>query len=196
MYARAGLFVSKYSPTPSGLLWSVTRDNAQIHTKAVLQHRASIAGNVPQILEVFGAVALLVAAFVIYNTFTILVAQRIRQVALLRCIGAGKGQVFGATVAEAALVGLIGSALGVLAGIGVAQGLHAVVAATSSTKLPPGGIVVSGGVIALGMAVGFVVTIVSAVLPVGPANAQRSALVSCAMDSHNDSSVARAPSRS
>ena len=135
------------------------------YTKAVLDHRASIAGNVPQILEVFGAVALLVAAFVIYNTFTILVAQRIRQVALLRCIGAGKGQVFGATVAEAALVGLVGSALGVLAGIGVAQGLHAVVAATSSTKLPPGGIVVSGGVIALGMAVGFVVTIVSAVLP-------------------------------
>ncbi|MEZ0108005.1 putative ABC transport system permease protein [Catenulispora sp. EB89] len=135
------------------------------YTKAVLDHRASIAGNVPQILEVFGAVALLVAAFVIYNTFTILVAQRIRQVALLRCIGAGKGQVFGATVAEAALVGLVGSALGVLAGIGVAQGLHAVVAAVSSTKLPPGGIVVSGGVIALGMAVGFVVTIVSAVLP-------------------------------
>ncbi|ACU70808.1 protein of unknown function DUF214 [Catenulispora acidiphila DSM 44928] len=135
------------------------------YTKAVLEHRASIAGNVPQILEVFGGVALLVAAFVIYNTFTILVAQRIRQVALLRCIGAGKGQVFGATVAEAALVGLVGSALGVLAGIGVAQGLHAVVAATTSTKLPPGGIVVSGGVIALGMAVGFVVTIVSAVLP-------------------------------
>ncbi|WP_194915624.1 ABC transporter permease [Catenulispora rubra] len=135
------------------------------YTKAVLGHRASIAGNVPQILEVFGAVALLVAAFVIYNTFTILVAQRIRQVALLRCIGAGKGQVFGATVAEAALVGLVGSALGVLAGIGVAQGLHAVVAAVSSTKLPPGGIVVSGGVIALGMVVGFVVTIVSAVLP-------------------------------
>ncbi|WP_194892301.1 ABC transporter permease [Catenulispora pinisilvae] len=135
------------------------------YTKAVLEQRASIAGNVPQILEVFGAVALLVAGFVIYNTFTILVAQRIRQVALLRCIGAGKGQVFAATVAEAALVGLVGSALGVLAGIGVAQALHAVVAAVSSTQLPPGGIVVSGGVIALGMAVGFAVTIVSAVLP-------------------------------
>jgi len=57
-------------------------------------------------------VALLVAAFVIYNTFTILITQRIRQVALLRCIGAGRRQIFGATVAEAAMVGLIGSAIG------------------------------------------------------------------------------------
>ncbi|NUP49747.1 MAG: FtsX-like permease family protein [Catenulispora sp.] len=135
------------------------------YTKAVLEHRAPVAGHVTQILEVFGAVALLVAAFVIYNTFTILVAQRIRQVALLRCIGANKRQIFGATVAEAALVGLIGSALGVVAGIGVARGLHALVGALTTARLPAGGIVVSGGVVVLGMVVGFVVTILSALLP-------------------------------
>ncbi|MBW8803470.1 MAG: FtsX-like permease family protein [Catenulisporales bacterium] len=135
------------------------------YTKAVLEHRAPAAGHVTQILEVFGAVALLVAAFVIYNTFTILVAQRIRQVALLRCIGAHRGQIFAATVAEAALVGLLGSALGVVAGIGVARALHALVGALTTTKLPPGGIVVSGGVVLLGMAVGFVVTVISALLP-------------------------------
>ncbi|MFL6115109.1 MAG: ABC transporter permease [Catenulispora sp.] len=135
------------------------------YTKAVLEHRAPAAAHVTQILEVFGAVALLVAAFVIYNTFTILVTQRIRQVALLRCIGAHRGQIFAATVAEAALVGLAGSALGVVAGIGVARALHALVGTLTTTKLPPGGIVVSSGVVLLGMAVGFVVTIISALLP-------------------------------
>ncbi|GAA1973458.1 ABC transporter permease [Catenulispora subtropica] len=135
------------------------------YTKAVLEHRAPAAAHVTQILEVFGAVALLVAAFVIYNTFTILVAQRIRQVALLRCIGAHKRQIFGATVAEAALVGLIGSAVGVVGGIGVARGLHALVGVLTTTKLPPGGIVVTGGVVLLGIAVGFTVTVASAVLP-------------------------------
>ncbi|GAA2055550.1 FtsX-like permease family protein [Catenulispora yoronensis] len=141
------------------------------YTTAVLEHRAPVAGHVTQILEVFGAVALLVAAFVIYNTFTILVAQRIRQVALLRCIGANKRQIFGATVAEAALVGLVGSAIGVVAGIGVAKGLHALVGVLTTTKLPPGGIVVSGGVVLLGVSVGFVVTIVSALLPARMATA-------------------------
>ena len=141
------------------------------YTKAVLEHRAPIAGNITQILEVFGAVALLVAGFVIYNTFTILVAQRIRQVALLRCIGAQRGQIFGATVVEAALVGLIGSALGVLAGIGVARALHGLVGLLTTTKLPAGGIVVSGGVVLLGLAVGFAVTIASALLPARMATA-------------------------
>ncbi|NUR62081.1 MAG: FtsX-like permease family protein [Catenulispora sp.] len=139
--------------------------NGTQYTKAVLEHRAPIAGHVTQILEVFGAVALLVAAFVIYNTFTILVAQRVRQVALLRCIGAHKRQIFAATVTEAALVGLIGSAAGVVAGFGVAQGLHALVGVLTTTKLPAGGIVMSGGVVLLGLAVGFAVTIGSAVLP-------------------------------
>jgi len=87
---------------------------------------------------VFGAVALLVAAFVIYNTFTILITQRIRQVALLRCIGAGRRQIFGATIAEAALVGLVGSALGVVCGIGVAAGPARAGRALTTAKPPAG----------------------------------------------------------
>ena len=134
-------------------------------TTAVLEHRAPIAGNIAEILQVFGAVALLVAAFVIYNTFTILLTQRIRQVALLRCVGASRRQIFTSTVAEAALVGLIGSALGVVGGIGVAVELRALVKTLSTAKFPPGSIVVHGSIVILGLAVGFLVTVVSSLLP-------------------------------
>ncbi len=65
----------------------------------------------------FGVVALAVAALVITNTFTILVAQRTRQFALLRCVGATKRQVFGMVVKEAALTALIAGALGVVGGM-------------------------------------------------------------------------------
>jgi putative ABC transport system permease protein len=134
-------------------------------TTAVLQHRAPIAGNVAQILEVFGAVALLVAGFVIYNTFTILITQRMRQVALLRCVGASRRQIFSSTVAEAALVGLIGSALGVLGGIGVSIALRALVQAMSTARFPAGGVVVHSSIVVLGLVTGFLVTIISALLP-------------------------------
>lgn len=135
------------------------------YTEAVLEHRAPIAGDVTEVLQVFGAVALLVAAFVIYNTFTILLTQRVRQVALLRCVGAGRRQVFAATVAEASLVGLAGAAVGVVAGIGVAVVLHGLVGAVTATALPPGGIVVPGSVVLTGIGLGFAVTVASALLP-------------------------------
>ena len=71
-------------------------------------------------LLLFGLVSLFVAAFVIYNTFAVLGALRVRQTALLRCVGATRRQVFGATVLESAVIGLIGGALGTLLGIGSA----------------------------------------------------------------------------
>jgi putative ABC transport system permease protein len=81
------------------------------------------------VLLLFGGVALLVAAFVIYNTFTILVAQRSRQLALLRCVGATRGQVFRTVLGEAAVLGLLSSLLGLGTGFGVALGLRQLLAA-------------------------------------------------------------------
>lgn len=72
------------------------------------------------LLYAFAAVALLVGMIIIANTFTILVAQRRRQIGLLRAVGASTAQVRGRVVAEALLLGLIGSALGVALGVGVA----------------------------------------------------------------------------
>ena len=74
----------------------------------------------------FGRVAMFVAALVIYNTFNILVAQRTREMALLRCIGATRGQVFGSIVLESAVVGLLSSVLGLLLGYGLGAGALAV----------------------------------------------------------------------
>ena len=74
-------------------------------------------------LQIFAAVALFVGAFVIYNTFTITVAQRTREMALLRAIGASGRQVAVSVVAESAAIGVVASAAGAAAGIGVGWGL-------------------------------------------------------------------------
>ena len=78
------------------------------------------------ILLVFVSVALFVAALVIQNTFSVLVAQRSRELALLRCIGASKRQVFGSVLVEAVVVALVAGVLGVGLGIGVISLLVAV----------------------------------------------------------------------
>ncbi|HWB36475.1 MAG TPA: FtsX-like permease family protein, partial [Rugosimonospora sp.] len=73
-------------------------------------------------LLIFALVAMLVSALVIYNTFAILVAQRMREMALLRCVGATRRQIFGGVLTESAAVGLTGSLLGIAAGVGLGQG--------------------------------------------------------------------------
>ena len=75
-------------------------------------------------LLVFGGIALFVGAFVIYNTFTITVAQRTRELALLRTLGATRRQVLRSVVFEAALVGLVASLLGLLGGLALAPALR------------------------------------------------------------------------
>lgn len=72
------------------------------------------------LLYVFAAIALVVGIIIISNTFTILVTQRRRQIALLRAVGASSGQVRGRLILEAIIIGLVGSAMGVLLGMGVA----------------------------------------------------------------------------
>ncbi|MET7460088.1 FtsX-like permease family protein [Nonomuraea sp. NPDC005501] len=116
-------------------------------------------------LLMFGLVSMLVAALVIYNTFTILVAQRTREMALLRCIGATRGQVFGSVLLESVVIGLLSAVLGLLAGYGLGAGTLAVLGALDA-PLPTGAAVrLTPGTIGLGLAVGLLVTIGSAVLP-------------------------------
>ena len=81
------------------------------------------------VLLVFATVAVLVAGLVIANTFAVLLAQRTRELALLRCVGATARQVRRSVLGEALLTGLAASALGVLAGIGLAAGVSALVGA-------------------------------------------------------------------
>ncbi|GAA5062513.1 putative ABC transport system permease protein [Thermocatellispora tengchongensis] len=115
-------------------------------------------------LLLFGLVAMLVAALVIYNTFTILVAQRTREMALLRCIGATKGQVFGSILLESAVVGLLSSLLGLLAGLGLGAAALAVLSGLE-VDIPTGTAELTPRTVIAGLALGMVVTVGAALLP-------------------------------
>jgi len=116
------------------------------------------------ILLVFATVAVFVAGLVIANTFAVLLAQRTRDLALLRCVGATARQVRHSVLAEAALTGLAASVLGVLAGIGLSAAVSAIVASTDS-PVPLSGISVPFTAVAAGMAVGTVTTVLAALAP-------------------------------
>ena len=115
-------------------------------------------------LVVFAVIALFVGSFIIYNTFSIIVAQRRRENALLRAIGASQRQVEGALILEAAVMGVVGSVLGFGAGFGMAVLLRRLLEAVG-IDLPSGGLVVQPRTIGLALAVGVVITMASAVLP-------------------------------
>src|SRR6185436_19086458 len=76
-------------------------------------------------LLVFAGVSLFVGAFIIFNTFSITVAQRMREFALLRTLGASRGQVMRSVIGEGLTIGLLGSFVGLLLGVAVAGGLRA-----------------------------------------------------------------------
>ena len=94
-------------------------------------------------LLVFAVIALFVGSFIIYNSFSILVAQRGKEMALLRAIGASRRQVLGSVLLEAVVVGLIASVVGLVAGIGVAVGPQGAARRRSGSTSPPVAIVVT-----------------------------------------------------
>jgi len=113
---------------------------------------------------VFALIALVVACIVIYNTFTILITQRGRELALLRCVGASRRQVFGGTLLESAIVGLIASAAGVLAGLGLGWGLQRLFAGFGAA-IPSGPVVLQPSAVLISMAAGMTVTVAAAMIP-------------------------------
>jgi putative ABC transport system permease protein len=116
------------------------------------------------VLLVFGGVALLVGSFLIFNTFSITVAQRIRELGMLRTLGATRGQIMRGMVLEAAIIGAIGSVLGVLAGIGFAAALNAVFK-SFGIDLPNTGTVIAARTVVLALVVGMAVTFAAALSP-------------------------------
>lgn len=115
-------------------------------------------------LLVFAAIALFVGSFIIYNSFSILVAQRTKEMALMRAIGASRKQVMRSVLLEAGVVGLIASALGLAAGVGVAAALKALLAGIG-IDIPAGGIVLSSKTVIVSTIAGLGVSIASAVFP-------------------------------
>ncbi|HEU5023772.1 MAG TPA: ABC transporter permease [Spirillospora sp.] len=117
-------------------------------------------------LLMFALIAVFVGSFVIANAFGMLVSARIRELALLRAVGASRGQVTRSVLGEAAGVGLAGSTLGLAAGLGVASGLARLMSAvTGGEELPFGTPVVPASAVVASYAVGTLVTMAAAVAP-------------------------------
>jgi putative ABC transport system permease protein len=115
-------------------------------------------------LLAFAGVAVFVGAFVIQNTFRITVAQRVRELALLRAVGATSSQVTRMVLVEAAVLGIVASALGVVAGVGVAQLIKGGMDLLGA-GVPDGPLTIEPRTVIVAMTVGIIVTMVSALIP-------------------------------
>ncbi|MDH3294338.1 MAG: FtsX-like permease family protein [Acidimicrobiia bacterium] len=112
----------------------------------------------------FAGVSLFVSIFIIYNTFGVVLAQRVREIGMLRAVGAEAKQIRRGVVGEALAIGLIASAVGVAAGIGLHIGLLAMFDAIG-VGLPDTALIIAPRTIIAGMTVGVLATVVSAVAP-------------------------------
>ncbi len=115
-------------------------------------------------LLAFGGIAIFVGAFIIFNTFSITVAQRAREFALLRTLGSTRMQILRAVVAEALLIGVAASLVGLGAGFGIARGLNSLFMAFGA-DLPNSGYVVEARTVIVAILVGTLVTVGSGLVP-------------------------------
>ncbi|KUM69583.1 ABC transporter permease [Streptomyces griseorubiginosus] len=115
-------------------------------------------------LLVFAGIALFVGTFIIANTFTMLVAQRTKELALLRAVGASRRQVTRSVLIEAFVVGLVAAVTGLVAGIGIGAGLRSLMGTLGAT-VPDGPLIITPGTVGAALAVGVLVTMLAAWLP-------------------------------
>jgi putative ABC transport system permease protein len=115
-------------------------------------------------LLVFAGIALFVGTFIIANTFTMLVAQRTKELALLRAVGASRRQVTRSVLIEAFVVGAVAAVAGLLAGIGIGAGLRSLMGTFDAT-VPDGPLIIKPTTILTALAVGILVTMLAAWLP-------------------------------
>jgi putative ABC transport system permease protein len=147
--------------------------------------------NLRSALVGFAAVGVVVGSFIIFNTFAILVAQRTRELGMLRAVGASRLQVLGSVVGEAAIIGAVAAGIGLVAGIGLSRLLLRLVGFTQiGLGAPEADAVVLGRTIVVGVLVGLIVTVGSAIIP-----ALRAARTSPVAAINEQSRVGTAPLR-
>ena len=112
----------------------------------------------------FGGIALFVGSFVIANTLAITVAQRMREFATLRTLGASRRQVLTSVVLESVAVGIVGSIVGLFLGLGIAVGLTALLESTG-VDLPSSGLVFSTRTILVSLGVGTLISLLASLRP-------------------------------
>ncbi len=144
-------------------------DPVLVQTGEQVQDEASAAltealGFITTFLLVFAGVALFVGGFIIVNTFSVLIARRTRELALLRAVGASRRQVTYSVLVEAALVGLVGGVLGLAVGIVLATGLRELFGVVGF-DIPAGPLVVRPRTVVAALLIGTVLTMVAAWFP-------------------------------
>jgi putative ABC transport system permease protein len=115
-------------------------------------------------LQIFAALALFVGAFVIFNTFTVIVAQRLRELAVLAAIGATPKQIKRSLRYEGLAIGIIGSAIGVIVGLGLAFAMISALE-LAGVALPGSGIKVKPTAVIQGLVAGTLITLFSVMRP-------------------------------
>ncbi|MBM3828455.1 MAG: ABC transporter permease [Actinobacteria bacterium] len=135
------------------------------------QSAEETAGAINDIIDIFGnvllgfaAVSLFVSAFLIFNTFAIIVSQRLRELALLRAVGASSRQIRTMIIGEALVVSVVATVLGVIAGMGVAKGIVAIFNAAGAA-FPSASLIVSTRTVFASTVVGVGVTVAAAIVP-------------------------------
>jgi len=145
---------------PPSVLVETAKENAERNSDQI---REDI-GFLRIALLVFAFVALFVGAFLIFNTFSITVAQRIKEFGMLRTLGASRRQILSSVVVEALAIGLLGALLGLLAGYGIAVGLNALFVAIG-IDLPTTALVTKDRTVVVSLLIGIGVTLVSSFIP-------------------------------
>ena len=148
----------------SALPGSLAVQTAADHDRFTLDGLNEFVAFIRVFLLVFGGVAVFVGSFTIYNTLSITVAQRSRELALLRALGASRRQVLRSVLTESLVIGTVASLIGLGVGLLLAKGLSSVFAA-SGVELPETGTVFATRTIIVSLAVGIIVTVVSGLSP-------------------------------
>jgi putative ABC transport system permease protein len=145
---------------PAGVRAETAAESADRNSKEIRENL----GFLQTFLLVFGFVAILVGSFVIFNTFSITVAQRISEFGMLRTLGASRRQILSSVVSEALAIGLLGAVLGIGGGFVIAKLLNALLKAFE-VDLPTTGLVLETRTVVVSLLVGVVVTLLSSLVP-------------------------------
>ncbi len=146
---------------PDTVKVETAEENAQEQSDDIA---GEISGFLTPALLTFAGVALFVGAFIIFNTFSITVAQRVREFGMTRTLGATRGQVLRNVIGEALVIGVLASIIGLAVGVGIAKGIQALFDAIGF-GLPAASIEIRPRTIIVALLIGVVVTVIASVGP-------------------------------